>query len=85
MFRLLVIAGLAWWGYRKLKALASRDGGHGSAGRESEPADDVMIQDPWCKTYFPRAEAVHLGIDGKDYYFCSTECRDKFIAGHLKK
>ena len=44
--------------------------------------DDVMIQDPLCKAYFPRSDGVHLKHGGEDLYFCSAECRDQYIADH---
>jgi len=47
--------------------------------------DDVMIKDPFCEIYFPKKDSVHLRIDGKDLYFCSTECRDKFEETYSKK
>jgi YHS domain-containing protein len=42
--------------------------------------DDIMVKDPFCDVYFPKREGIHLNINGEDLYFCSTECRDKFIA-----
>ena len=42
--------------------------------------DDVMIKDPYCEVYFPRRSGIHLRHDGQDLYFCSAECRDKFVA-----
>jgi YHS domain-containing protein len=47
--------------------------------------DDVMIKDPFCNVYFPKRDGVRLNLDGKDLYFCSAECRDKFMAAHSKK
>lgn len=44
--------------------------------------DDVMIKDPFCEVYFPKREGHHLKYDGKDLYFCSSICREKFIAAH---
>jgi YHS domain-containing protein len=41
---------------------------------------DEMVQDPQCKTYVPRRDARRKVIDGKEHYFCSKECEDKFIA-----
>ena len=41
--------------------------------------DDVMIQDPYCKVYFPKRDGIHLKDKGKDLYFCSTNCRDKYL------
>ena len=46
-------------------------------GRELE---SEMVKDPHCKTYIPRASAVHARIGGRDYYFCSKECMRKFKA-----
>ncbi len=39
---------------------------------------DEMVQDPVCKTYIPRREAVKRAIHGKVYYFCSDQCAAKF-------
>ena len=41
---------------------------------------DEMVQDPVCKVYLPKRQAIVLdGGGGVRYYFCSTECRDKFV------
>ena len=50
------------------------------SGNKTGQIDDVMIKDPFCKAYFPKRNAVHLNINAKDLYFCSKECRDKYIA-----
>ena len=49
------------------------------AGQAAGEIDDVMIKDPVCEVYFPKRDGVHLKTDGQDLYFCSPECRDKFI------
>ena len=38
-----------------------------------------MIRDPECGTYVPRRDAVKTEAKGKTCYFCSTECRDKYL------
>ncbi len=50
------------------------------SGKEAGRIDDVMIKDPYCKAYFPKRNAVHLNLNANDLYFCSKECRDKYIA-----
>ena len=50
----------------------------GSAGVAGE-IDDVMVQDPLCKVYFPKRDAYRLKYGGKELYFCSAECKNKFI------
>jgi len=42
---------------------------------------DEMVQDPVCKTYIPRREAVKKSYGGKKILFCSKECADKFEFG----
>ena len=39
---------------------------------------DEMVQDPFCKTYIPRREAVKKVIKGNEYFFCGKECADRF-------
>ena len=39
---------------------------------------DEMVQDPVCKTYFPLRDARRKVIQGKEYFFCSEECADRF-------
>jgi YHS domain-containing protein len=48
-------------------------------GDNLHPVDDVMVKDPFCETYFPKRQGVEGVIQGKTYYFCSAECRDKFL------
>ena len=75
----LVYKVLKSWMFRRgpLKTKVSRE----AAGE----IDDVMVKDPYCEVYFPKRDGVHLNINGKELYFCSTECRDKFIAEHSKR
>ena len=39
----------------------------------------TMVKDEFCNTYLPKEEAVREVIDGKEYFFCSMECRQKFL------
>jgi len=86
LVRLLIFAGVIYLTYRllkswKLKNTQSKVG----FGKTENVIDDIMIKDPFCETYFPKRNGVHLLVDGKDLYFCSPECRDKFIASHQKE
>jgi len=47
--------------------------------------DDVMVKDPYCEVYFPKRKGVHLRNNGVDLFFCSNECKDKFVSLGLKK
>ena len=46
---------------------------------------DVMIKDPFCEVYFPKRNGVHLNFGGKDLYFCSNQCKDKYLAERIEK
>jgi uncharacterized protein len=39
----------------------------------------IMVKDEYCNTYLPKEDAIKEVIEGKEYYFCSKECRQKFI------
>ena len=39
---------------------------------------DEMVQDPFCKIYVPIRDAKRRVIHGREYFFCSDECADKF-------
>ena len=41
---------------------------------------DEMVQDPICQVYLPKRLAKELNSsNGVHYYFCSTQCLEKFI------
>jgi YHS domain-containing protein len=44
-----------------------------------------MIKDPFCEVYFPKRNGVHLNLSGKDLYFCSNQCKDKYLAAQSEK
>ena len=39
---------------------------------------DVMVQDPVCLTYVPKASAVSAQVGGQTYFFCSRQCAHSF-------
>jgi len=39
----------------------------------------MMVKDEACNTYLPKEDAIREVIDGKEYFFCSRECRQKFL------
>ena len=40
-----------------------------------------LVQDPVCGTYVPPRAALSLTSAGSTHYFCSEECRAKFVSG----
>jgi hypothetical protein len=38
-----------------------------------------MIKDPQCHVYFPKRDAVRVTTGDQELFFCSTDCRDKYL------
>ncbi|MFO7964683.1 MAG: hypothetical protein R6U50_12225 [Desulfobacterales bacterium] len=81
MIRILLILLLLYLAYLAVRMLMVKFGrsSQWGPGKELGKIDDIMIKDPYCQVYFPKKDGVHLREDGKDLYFCSTDCRDKYI------
>jgi YHS domain-containing protein len=77
-FRLMyyaIVAYIIFSVYRFLKNLGK------PRRRPQEPAriSGVMVKDEACQTYLPRSEALRDVVDGQEYFFCSKDCRQKFL------
>jgi len=53
-------------------------GAPGSRPSSSPPSGGELKKDPVCGTFISTATAFQKSVSGQTYYFCSTECRDKF-------
>ena len=85
--RLLILLGIVYLCYRFLKSwiLKEPSSHQPVSGKKADEIDNVMVKDPYCGVYFARKDGVDLKIDGQDLYFCSQECRDKFVGKHSEK
>ena len=45
----------------------------------SQSVRGKMVKDEICNTYIPQEEALREVRDGKEYFFCSRECRKAFL------
>jgi YHS domain-containing protein len=75
--RFIIYLVLAYVAYRVLKTVI-RPKDRISRG-ENGGVIDEMVQDPQCKMYIPRREAVEKSIAGRTYHFCSEACATKFL------
>ena len=61
-----------------------------SLGKSSKPSpatklsSGVMVKDEICNTYLPKEDALIENYKGREYYFCSQECRQKFLESNSK-
>jgi len=42
-------------------------------------ASGMMVKDDVCNTYLPKEDAFKEIHQGKEYFFCSNTCRQKFL------
>lgn len=62
-----------------------------SLGKSSNPrpstkiSSGVMVKDEICNTYLPKEDALKESHEGRVYYFCSPECRQKFLESTTKR
>ncbi len=47
--------------------------------RQAKQRSGLMVKDEICNTYLPREDAIKEIREGKDFFFCSKECRQKFL------
>lgn len=40
---------------------------------------DEMVKDPVCGIYLPKKDALPVSSGGKTIYFCSPQCRQRFL------
>jgi YHS domain-containing protein len=77
MYRLLLILGLLVVLYFLVRKTL-REFNKPSLPNQGIATADPMIQDPVCRTYVPRGNAVSASIGGQTYYFCSMNCAQTF-------
>ena len=87
MIKFLILFGVGYLLYRAMKSwmFPASDASKPVADKNIGKIDDVMIKDPYCEAYFPKRNAVNLKFNGEDLQFCSTQCKDKFLASHTEK
>lgn len=55
-----------------------------SPPRQSKKSSGLMVKDEICNTYLPKEDAIKEIMEGKEYFFCSKECRQKFLESKKK-
>jgi len=68
-----------------MKGLAGILGPQSSQQVRQRPENQVPLsgelkKDPSCGTYISAATSIKEKVGGETFYFCSKECRDKYVA-----
>ena len=87
IIRLLIYLLLIYFGVKLFRSLLGSGGTGARRVFSPKPGaiDDIMIKDPVCNVYFPKREGIHVKVKDKDLYFCSAECRDKYLKQNKKE
>lgn len=82
MFQLLVLAAVVYVLYRWLRCGAAPLRRDRTEARPPAPGPvEEMVQDPVCGTWVPLSQALAMAAGKETVYFCSSECRDKYLHG----
>jgi YHS domain-containing protein len=81
--RFLIILALILVLYYLFKGLfRSKGGGRSSPRRSTDGARSAagheLVKDPYCQTYIPKDTALRARIGGRERFFCSRECMEKY-------
>lgn len=47
--------------------------------KQDEAITAELVEDPVCHTYCPKNNSLVARVEEGTYYFCSEECRQKFL------
>ena len=53
-----------------------------TTSRMPERAGGTLVRDPQCGTHIPESRALVVGRGADAVHFCSTTCRDTWVAAH---
>ncbi len=76
LIRLLFSALLLYIGYRVIKSLFAPKGP--APATSTLKAGEETVQDPICKVFLTKDDAIVGNLDGERHYFCSMNCLEKF-------
>ncbi len=80
MYRLVLITALFVLLYYLLRRAVRKFGEESRVVKsgDREEAGKQMVQDPVCRVFVPRENAVRETIGGQTYFFCSAVCASSF-------
>ncbi|MFQ5701052.1 MAG: hypothetical protein ACE5HU_04330 [Acidobacteriota bacterium] len=78
---LLLVAAFTF--IRRVIRMVSTSAGRarGADNRDRAHGSRQLVRDRVCNTFIPRDRAIQVETSGQKMYFCSQECRSRFLAG----
>ncbi len=82
ILKVLVILVLLYVGYRVVRMFLRKNSQNVKSYRVDgeQPKGEDLVQDPFCRTYVPKSQAYIKMIDGRQQYFCGSECYEKYLS-----
>ncbi len=82
IFKLLIILVLIYIGYKVVTMFRRMKSGEAEGYRvnNAQPKGEDLVQDPFCKTYVPKSQAYVKDVEGRQEYFCSQTCCEKYLS-----
>jgi YHS domain-containing protein len=83
IMRILAFALIVWM----IRQLLASIQGFGKNRSKKSPAEEtgVMVRDPVCGMYMDPRVAIRLNRHDKDVYFCSENCKSKYLSESSNK
>jgi YHS domain-containing protein len=80
LFLVLAVGALMWWLRNMTRRMQQTQGPR--IAHPAQPVRDLgpMVRDHVCNTFLPKSRALTARSDSAEHYFCSEECRQKFLA-----
>jgi YHS domain-containing protein len=81
LIRFVILALTSYLGFKLVQKIVSQFFSREIPGSSSKPevTSDELVQDPVCKVFVPRRNALKYRKNGEDFFFCSEGCRKKFL------
>ncbi|MBM4289597.1 MAG: YHS domain-containing protein [Deltaproteobacteria bacterium] len=81
MIRFFILAITSYLGFKLVQKVASRFFSQKIPCPQTKPEveSEELVQDPVCKVFVPRRNALKAQKNGEDFFFCSEGCRKKFL------
>ena len=74
----IAVAAVVYWILRRLGRAAAPEPRPRQA--DSPRFEGAMVRDRECQTFLPRARALSVRAEDGEHFFCSSGCREAFLA-----
>ena len=82
LFRILLYGLLFYLIYRVVRFFTALGRSSGNPIPQGRKTAGTMVKDEVCNTYLPKQDAIRLVHEGREHYFCSEDCKRKFLESH---